>query len=293
MTNRPTVIVTGSSGLVGSGLVSYLSRRGFAVRAFQRKIPEHPNPAVSYVPFNLENVQDVGFAGADYIVHCAYRPVVSSRERKSGRSIDIEATKRLIAIARRHNIRFIFLSTTSAHGESRSYYAKNKMLAESLFDMREDLVLKLGLVLGGNGGLFGKIKKMLRQHRVIPLISAGRQRVQIIALDDLCRVIEVGINQKIAGAYRIAHPFGISMKELYRGVARRLGVNPFFIPVPWLAAYILTKTAEGIRIKLPFTSQNILGLKDLRIVDTTSSLEAFGLEIEDCQTALSRLHFEQ
>ena len=50
---------------------------------------------------------------------------------------------------------------------------KNKMLAESLFDMREDLVLKLGLVLGGNGGLFGKIKKMLRQHRVIPSSVLG------------------------------------------------------------------------------------------------------------------------
>jgi len=289
MNNRPTIIITGSTGLVGSGLVPYFSQRGFIVRAFQRKKPEHPLLGVHYHLFNLADVKDSGFEGVDYIIHCAYRPTVIERERELGINIDIEGTREIVALARKHNVRVIFLSTLSAHPDSITYYGKSKFIAERLHDPHEDLILKLGIVLGGKGGLFGRVKASLLKFKIVPLIGSGQQKTQTVALDDLCRVIEIGMEKHIVGTYAIAHPSVILMKDLYRGIARRIGVKPIFIPVPIPFAYHLTRFAERIGIRLPFTSQSILGLQDLRTVNTLSDLAIFGVTLNDCQTSLSQL----
>ena len=109
-----------------------------------------------------------------------YRPVVSSRERKSGRSIDIEATKRsLQSPDDTTSDSFSFDNLRARRIEV--VLRKNKMLAESLFDMREDLVLKLGLVLVEMEDSLGKLRKCFVSTGLF-LISAGRQRVQILRL---------------------------------------------------------------------------------------------------------------
>ncbi len=278
MKDHPTIIVTGSSGLVGSALVQHFLSRGFKVRAFQRTLPRDTELPVSYYPFDLSDVQDRGFAGADYIVHCAYRPVVSARERKSGINIDLEGTKKIIALARAHNIHMIFISTTSAHEKSKSYYAKSKLQIEGLLDARRDLILKLGLVLGGRGGLFGKITSNLYEHSIIPLIGGGRQRVQVIAITDVCRIIEAGIRRDMVGIFNVAHPEVLTMKDVYTSIADTIGVHRIFVPVPLWIAYVGVRVLEMFRFRLPFTSQSILGLNDLRTSDTSQDIAQFGLQ---------------
>src|SRR3990167_6343192 len=200
----PTIIITGSSGLVGSALVSYFSKLGFQVRAFQRSLPKSNNPSIVYYPFDLADVQDRGFKGADYIVHCAYRPVVSKHDRECMINIDIEGAKKIITLARKHNIKIVFFSTLAAHPAARSYYGKQKLFSEGLFDVKKDLIIKPGLVLGEGGGLFGRIASILRNYNLVPLVGRGQQRIQTIALDDLCRIVEVGIKKNIVGKFMIA-----------------------------------------------------------------------------------------
>ncbi len=293
MSNHSIVIVTGSSGLVGSALVSHFAKLGFQVRAFQREPLKTNSPAVVYYPFDLSDVQDKGFAGADYLIHCAYQPVISKRERESGKNIDIEGTKKIIALARKHNIKIIFLSTVSAHPGARSYYAKNKLLAESLFDTKKDLILKLGLVIGESGGLFGKIVSSLNKYKIVPLIGGGQQHIQTLALDDLCRITESGINKNISGKYMVAHPDVITMEEIYRKTASHIGAKPLFVPVPWTITYQSSKIIEQVGLKLPFTAESVLGLGDMKTFDMTPGLAAFGLKIKDFQTTLNRLNFDK
>lgn len=288
--SHPTIIITGSSGFIGSSLVSCFSKLGFQVRAFQRRPPKQKSPLAVYYPFDLADVQDQGFAGADYLIHCAYRPIISRQEKKSDKNIDLEGTKKIISLSRKYAVKMVFLSTVSAHSKAESYYARHKLLAEGLFDARKDLILKLGLVLGSGGGLFGRIIASLRNYKIIPLVGGGRQRIQTIALDDLCRIIEIGINKNIAGSFIIAHPSIITMEELYRETARCIGVQPLFIPVPLAVTHRLSQLVERIGFKLPFTSENVLGLKDLKTFNPNPDLEVFGLKVKDCKTTLSQLN---
>lgn len=293
MNNNPTIIITGSSGLVGSSLVSHFSKLGFNVRAFQRSVPKNENPLITYYHFDLANVQDEGFTGADYLIHCAYRPVISKRERESGNNVDIEGTKRVIALARKHNIKIIFLSTVSAHPAAKSFYAQNKLHIESLFDVKKDLILKLGLVIGEGGGLFGKIVSSLKSYKIVPLIGGGQQQIQTLALDDLCRIIETGINKNIVGKYMVAHPAIVSMEEIYRKTAEHIGAKPVFIPVPWKITYQSSQIIEQMGLKLPFTAESVLGLGDLKTFDMAPGLAVFGLRIKDLQTTLDQLDFNK
>ncbi len=286
MNNHPTVIITGSSGLVGSALVSYFAQQGFHVRALQRVVPHSGDPRVSYYPFDLADVRDRGFEGADYIIHCAYQPVVSLWERLSGTSTDVEGTKKIISLARKYDSKMIFLSTLSAHADAKSYYARQKLLAEKLFDAQKDLILKLGIVIGRGGGLFGRIAKSLKNHKIVPLIGAGHQQTQIIALDDLCRIVATGMQRNITGVFKISHPTAITTKELYQKIARSVDAHPFFVPVPWGFAYVCARFAEHIGARLPFTAENILGLRDLRVFNTIGDLKVFGIRLKDCQESL-------
>ena len=293
MNSHSTIIITGSSGFIGSSLVSYFFKLGFQVRAFQRSLPKEKYPSVIYYPFDLANVQDQGFAGADYLIHCAYRPIISRQEKKSDTNTDIEGTKKIISLSRKYAIKMVFLSTVSAHSNAKSYYARHKLLAEGLFDTKKDLILKLGLVLGDGGGLFGKIVFSLTNNKIVPLVGGGRQRIQTIALDDLCRIIEIGVNKNIVGNFTIAHPSIITMNELYRKIARCIGVKPLFIPVPLIVTYRLSQLMERMGFKLPFTSENVLGLKDLKTFNTNPDLEVFGLKIKDYKTTLNQLNLHK
>ncbi len=284
----PTIIITGSRGLVGSGLVSHFSKLGFQVRAFQRG-PKNGNHLVTYYPFDLADVQDNGFEGADYIVHCAYRPVISRYDRELGVNIDIEGTSKIITLAIKYGIKIVFLSTLSAHSAAKSYYAKNKLLAERLFDTHKDLILKIGIVIGNGGGLFGRIISNLKKHKIIPLIGGGKQYTQTIALDDLCRIIEIGIKQNITGSFKISHPNSITTKELYHEIADSIGTRCLFISVPLGVVYQLVRFIECMGFKLSFTSENILGLKDLRVFDTTTDLERFGVTVKNYKVTLEKL----
>lgn len=286
MEQKPTVIVTGSTGLVGAALVAHLVRQGFQVRAFQRVIPVDKLPNVSYHSFDLKDVRDEGFSGADYIVHCAYQPVVSKQERESGASLDESAARALIDLSRKYGIKIIFLSSTSANAGAYSWYARTKANIEKLFDTNRDLILRLGLVVGGKGGLFGRLQANLRRFKIIPLLGGGRQRVQTLDLRDLCKIIEEAIRKNISGTYNVAHPEGVSMLEIYTRISEAMEVRPHFISAPLSIAYRIARALEGIGAKLPFTSENVLGLKDLRIVDVNPYFKRFEVSLRDWRAAL-------
>jgi NADH dehydrogenase len=285
MTDTKKIIVTGSSGFIGLAVVAHLAKRGFAVRAFQRKPHTHNIPNVSFQSFDLEDVRDEGFAGAQYMIHCAYQPRVGKKRESQANS---EGTKRLIALCRKHNIPIVFLSTLSAHPRAESHYGKDKLAIEKLFSPETDLVLKLGLVLGEGGGLFGRMAKLLAENRVIPLIG-GKKQIQTLALKDLCNIIEHAITRQVRGTKLCAHPEAIQLKQLYVEIARTVGAHPLFVPVPIGVAYTLARIAERAGITLPITSENVLGLEHLEVFETETDMRALGVPLQNYINALAHL----
>jgi nucleoside-diphosphate-sugar epimerase len=122
------------------------------------------------------------------------------------------------------------------------------------------------------------MSNFIANRRFVPLVGSGKQLIQTIAVEDLCLIIEKGLEMGICGIFRIAHPSPIPLRAIYEAVTSHRGKRVFFIPAPVWFLLSACRLAEFFRIHLPVASDSILGLKHVRVVDTISDLAVFGVE---------------
>ncbi|MEO6463699.1 MAG: NAD-dependent epimerase/dehydratase family protein, partial [Candidatus Eisenbacteria bacterium] len=122
--------VTGASGFIGRHLVRRLAARGDLVTAFQRDAAAPPpGPGVTVRPFRLpDGIEAAHFAGLDAVVHAAL--VEHGPAARDSDAQNREGAQRVVAAARAHGTRVVFLSTLSAHPEATSHYGRNKLELE-------------------------------------------------------------------------------------------------------------------------------------------------------------------
>lgn len=276
-TDAPAAVgITGARGFIGSHLVRRFAARGGAVRAFVRAPGGAPAPGVTEHRFLLPHGFDErDFEGLAAIVHGAL--VEYETGRRDADEVNRKGCERLIAIARRQDMRVIFLSTLSAHEGARSHYGRSKLELEGLFDRNRDCVLRLGLVLG-NGGLFGSMVSLLRSSGVIPLPDGGRQPIQTLWMGDLEQAVENVITRGIAGRYDVAAPEVHTMRDLYQAVIRGLKVAPRLVSVPIGLVETGATVLEALRVPFPIRRENVLGLRALRAFDTAADMRTLGIE---------------
>jgi nucleoside-diphosphate-sugar epimerase len=272
---RAAIGVTGARGFIGRHLVRHFAMAGHPVRAFVRA----PGPAtatgISERRFVMpDGLDENDLAGLTAVVHGAL--VEYGPERRDAERVNREGTSRLLAAARRQNVRMIFLSTLSAHEGARSHYGRSKLGLERLFDPARDCVLRLGLVLG-EGGLFGSIVGLIRGARVVPLPDGGRQPIQTLWIGDLQQIVENVIARGIAGRYDVAAPEVHTMRDLYRTVMAGLPASPRLVSVPIGAVELGVIVLEALRVPFPIRRENVLGLRALRAFDTGDSMRTLGI----------------
>ncbi len=268
--------ITGATGFIGRHLLAHFAARGDAVVAFQRGPAAAARPRVTVVPFVLPDRFDPGdLAGLDAIVHGAL--VEHGPGTPDADAINREGARRVLAAARTHGVRVVFLSTLSAHPEAESHYGRNKLELERLLDPARDTVLRLGLVLG-DGGLFGGMVDVLRGARVVPLADGGRQPIQTLWMGDLCAAVEHVVDRGLAGSFDVAAPEVHTLRGLHQAVARGLGVRRTLVAVPLPLVELGVSVLEALRVPFSIRRENVLGLKRLRAFDTAPSMRALGIE---------------
>ena len=280
-----TIAITGGNGFIGGALVAYFSALGWNVRSLERREDITTTGNITRLPFDLAQAGNFDCTNIDVLIHTAYQPILG---KSSDANINVEATKILAEITKRAGVKVVFLSTLSAHKDAESIYGKTKLEMEGMFDAKNNLILRLGLVLGKGGGLFGRISQIIEKSSIVPLIG-GNKPIQTISLDNICRIIEVGICTEICGIYDIAHPQVITLKTLYAEIAHSANRSPIFFPVPILPIYYLLLITEWLHLPFPFTSENVLGLKCLRAFDTTKDVAEFGITLKNYSETLRGL----
>ena len=81
-------------------------------------------------------------------------------------------------------------------------------------------------------GLFNRIVNPIQKLPVIPAFDGGRQKMNTVHVNDLCRVFEWAVRNKLTGIISVAESESIEMIELYRSVLRELGQKKVILPVP-------------------------------------------------------------
>jgi nucleoside-diphosphate-sugar epimerase len=184
--------------------------------------------------------------------------------------------------------RNIFLSSMSARATALSHYGRQKYEIEKLFDTSNDTVIRPGLVLG-NGGLFSEMVKFIRGRKLVPLINGGKQPLQTVHIDDLVTSIDAVIEKNLPGSFTVAEPVPVEYREFWRVLGETIGVRPVFVPVPSFVISAALKVFAIMRVKIPISKENLLGLKSLIFIETKADLEKLGITARSWKDSLSTL----
>jgi len=260
------ISVTGADGFLGGHLCRAFLARGWQVIGLVRN-PDRKRlmPGVTYrnyvFPAELSHTDDV-----ELVVHCAFAMQAVDAKRYA---VNREAAAFLRS--RFPAARMLFISSMSAHEGAESLYGREKVYIESTLDGGRDAWIRPGFMIG-DGGVFKNLVGSIRKLPVIPLFYGGMQPIQTVHVEDLTACVGSIIERQHCGLVRYGEEQPVLLRDFYSAIAARLGVTRPLIPLPGGMALAGLRIAESLGLRLPMTSQNLLGLKHLVRVDVASDV---------------------
>ncbi|TGL80366.1 NAD-dependent epimerase/dehydratase family protein [Leptospira yasudae] len=293
MTNKGKILISGASGFIGSNLCNHLSRKGFQIIALVRNPDNYKKTAnIVYKKLVLPDIIDSTIFNDDisWFIHAAYD--TRFKNYQSSYEINILGTLTLFKkIREQSTARILFISSMSAHDSARSFYGKSKYEIEKLLDLSKDSVIKPGFVIGP-GGIFQRLTKAIYLSPIIPVFYSNRI-IQTVYIQDLINAIDCIVENRRSGIFLISEKFGLSVLDFYKAIAKKMNLKRIFLPLPGNLTLLLIRFCELIHIPLPFSSENLLGLKALRTFDVKNSLTELQLDALDTQGSFEKLNWDE
>lgn len=239
------VLLTGSTGFIGSRLARALEAKRHTVLAVSRR------PGARYDWSDASLVR--GVREADAVVHLAGENLFAKRwsaeQKHILRSSRYDTTKKLAALAAaRKSTAFLSASAIGYYGASHDVQFQegsprgSGFLAELCADWEaatqcaaeagvRTAIVRTGVVLGHGGGALAKMLPVFKLGIGGPL-GSGKQWVSWIHIDDLVALYVFLLEDtKCSGVFNGTAPEPVTMKELARALGRALH-RPALFPVP-------------------------------------------------------------
>lgn len=281
-----TVAITGAGGYVGSMLARHFEAAGWAVTRLSSSAKAGDDSAV---PFHLGEELAPDLFRSRHIsalVHCAYdfHPV----KRAEIRRVNLEGSRKLLVAAQAGGVeRMVVMSSISAFEGCRSLYGQAKLEIEAAAASFGALVVRSGLVYGDGsptaGGMFGSLARSV-QNGLVPLIDGGLHPQYLIHEEDLWRLLKGFLEgalhdpgRPVVAASSRAWP----LRDLLAELARRQGLHPRFVTVPWQPVWAGLRLAELAHLPVQYRSDSVISLVRQDRKPDFNSLAAVGITARD------------
>ena len=254
------IAITGSNGFIGSALKKVCIQEGIETIGLCR------NPTANDTRFDLNDPKTFQYIPKDVnaLVHAAY--TTQAKDLKKSYKANIEGSKALFDFCHKASIPIIFLSSCSAHENAKSFYGRSKYQLEKYL-LATDTIIRPGFVIG-DGGIYKRLETSIKTLKFAPLFWGGQQPIQIIHLDELAGGILSALKSNHTGAYTLAHPTTLTIQTFYTQIFEKLNLSPRFFKFPGDLTLLALKAAEFLKIPLPLTSENLLGLKYPKVFES-------------------------
>ena len=208
MTERQKILVTGGAGFYGYHIVNYLSGKGYDCRILDLVDPDHGEyPAgTEFVKGDVRNKNTVlsEMRGCLAVVHAAAAlPLWSTRDIMT---TNVDGTRCVLEAAFERKLdRAIFISSTAVYGVPEHHplyetdemvgvgpYGESKIRAERIcMEFRQNglcvPILRPKTFIGtARLGIFQVLYDWVESGKRIPIIGNGRNRYQLMEVEDLC-----------------------------------------------------------------------------------------------------------
>ncbi len=251
------ILVTGTSGLVGSALVPFLTARGQRVTRLVRRIPRQGAEEIFWDP-EAGRIDAASLEGSEAVVHLAGESIAAGRWTavKKKRILDsrvrgTDLLARTLASLRRPPQVMISTSAVGYYGDRGAEILREEsgpgsgFLADVCRRWEQAasvaaaggirlVVLRLGMVLSTAGGA---LPQMLPPFRfgIGGRLGSGTQYMGWLALDDLLEVISFALlHPSLGGAINTVAPDPVTNGEFTKILGRALG-RPAVFSVPTFA----------------------------------------------------------
>ena len=260
--HKDSILVTGSTGFVGSAVQAALIKAGVSLITPVRKVKaDHSLPNLQQV--EIADLSDVGarllrLYKPDVVIHIDAKAHAADVSLAEFRRVNTDATLQLARASVASCVRrFIFLSSIGVHGINSSKpfqvtdtpapiedYAVSKLEAEIGLKQiatetgMEVVIIRPPLVYGASApGNFGKLARLAQKNLPLPLGAIHNKR-SLVALDNLVDLIVTCISHPKAAnqTFLVSDDQDISTTELLKLMTRAAGKKPWLLPVPmsWL-----------------------------------------------------------
>ena len=285
-----SIAITGVGGYVGSLLAHHFEAAGWAVTRLsssakagdESTVPFHLGEEVAPDLFRLRQISA--------LVHCAYdfHPV----KRVEIQRVNVEGSRKLLAAAHAGGVeRMAVMSTISAFEGCRSLYGRAKLEIEAAAASYGALVVRSGLVYGDGsptaGGMFGSLARSV-QRGVVPLIDGGIHPQYLIHEQDLWRLLWGFFEGELHDPGRPVVAASLqawTLRDLLKELARRQGLHPRFVPVPWQPVWAGLRLAELAHLPVQYRSDSVISLVHQDRKPDFDSLAAVGITARDFSPA--------
>lgn len=257
------VLVTGGSGFLGINLIRWLLAHGVSeIRSLDLlpfDYPEATSPCVHPIIGDVrdsETVQTI-MKGCRSVIHCAAAlPLCSEAEIFS---TDIDGARIVAEAAKAAGVsRFVYISSTAVYGipdhhplveedrlEGVGPYGKSKIIAEGIVraldcDQFPATILRPKSFVGPERlGVFALLYDWAYTGHGFPMIGSGKNRYQLLDVEDLCEAIGLALTHPdltaVRDTYNVGAAIFTTMREEWQAVLDAAGYGKKIRPTPtWL-----------------------------------------------------------
>ena len=235
-----SILVTGSTGFIGSKLVEKLTQNGYSVKGMSRReIPD--KQGVKYVKADAFNPDELetcleGVEIAFYLLHSMEGDKKNWQEFASREKIQANNFLKAATIAGVKRI--IYLGGLVNESLDLSPHMKSRKEVGDILSSGSIPVtqFRASLIIGAQGGSYAMLRYLVERLRIMVCPNWVKSLAQPIALDDVIQYLAecLGKPQTIGKIFEIGGPDKMTYEELMRVYSAYLGKNLFVLQIPFL-----------------------------------------------------------
>jgi nucleoside-diphosphate-sugar epimerase len=268
-----SVVITGADGFIGTALAAEFGRAGWQVSSLVRNAKR--KGLASAFEYSIDGGPEPGALrpGVDVVLHAAFQ--TQGKLSPASAQSNLAAAGFLADWAQTNGALFVFISSMSAHDGAFSAYGRVKRQIELSLNPAATLTIRPGFVVGP-GGSFRRSCRTLNATRLVPMPYGGGRPIQTADVAELARAVFQLASARGTGLYSFGEPEPITMRQFYQMLAAWLGKPVALLPCPGPPVLAAVRLCESVGLKLPITSENLLGLKGLIPQPVAPAIEKLG-----------------